>query len=48
MLGRVDRSLFRLAQDLAGQRVERLDAFHFIAKEVDADREIFVCGEDRE
>src|SRR5690606_7257994 len=44
----VDRGAVGLAEDLAGERVEREDALDLVAEEVDADGEILVGGEDGE
>ena len=42
------RDVVRLAQQLAGERVDGDDALDLVAEEVDADRELLVGGEDRE
>ena len=45
MLGGVERDVVGLAEELAGERVDREDALDLVAEEVDADRELLVGGE---
>jgi hypothetical protein len=48
VLGRIDRDLVALGQDLAGEWIEFEDALDLVAPEVDPDRQFFVGRVDRE
>ena len=46
MRGREDVHFGFFADDLAGERVQGVDSFNFVAKELDTDRVFFVHGDD--
>ena len=46
VLGGINLDVFALAQQFAGERVHHHNALHFVAPELDANAQLFVCGQD--